>query len=249
LNASFIHNEVTYLDGTGPTISSYTFRQVGYPINSLYGYVAQGIFQTDDQVKNHAYQSPNTAAGDLIYKDIDGNDTINSADRQYLGNFYPKVTFGLNLTASWKGWDVAILLQGAAGVKTYLDLGKLGGVSADANKPTVALLDTWTTDNTNASLPRIWYSYQQNDPTNTPSSFWVKDGSYIRVKNLQVGYTLPEKWTKRAGISRLRIYYSGQNILTFDHLYKWIDPEQASTSSIYYYPQVKVNTVGLNVTF
>lgn len=248
-NAAFIKNEVTDLHGTGPTITGYTFRQVGYPINSLYGYEADGIFQSADEVAKSPFQTGNTAPGDLKYKDKDGNDTINGADKVYLGNFFPKITFGLNLGGSWKNFDISIFLQGAAGVKTYIDGGKLGSVNSGAGKPTSALLDTWTPENTSASLPRIWYANTQNDPGGTPSSFWVKDGSYLRLKNLQVGYTLPEKIVKRIGLSRVRFYYSGQNILTFDHLYKWIDPEASVSSSIYYYPQVKVNTFGVNVSF
>ncbi|WP_177192342.1 TonB-dependent receptor [Chitinophaga arvensicola] len=248
-NAAFIKNKVTDLAGTGPTVTGYTYRQVGYPVNSLYGYEADGIFQSADQVGKSPYQTTNTAAGDLKYKDKDGNDTINSADKVYLGNYFPKVTFGLNLSGSWKNFDVNIFLQGAAGVKTYIDAGKLGAVSSGAGKPTSALLDTWTPENTSAALPRIWYANTQNDPSGTPSSFWVKDGSYLRLKNLQVGYTLPERVVKSIGLKKVRFYYSGQNILTFDHLYKWIDPEASITSSIYYYPQVKVHTFGVNVSF
>ncbi|MGF6847040.1 TonB-linked SusC/RagA family outer membrane protein [Chitinophaga sp. W3I9] len=249
VNAAFINNEVTDLHGTGPIIDGYTFKQVGYPINSLYGYEADGIFQSADEVTKAPYQSNRTAAGDLRYKDKDGNDTINSADKVYLGNYFPKVTFGLNLGGTWKNIDLNIFLQGAAGVKTYIDAGKLGSVSSSAGKPTSALLDTWTPENTSAALPRIWNGYTQNDPGGTPSSFWVKDGSYLRLKNLQVGYTLPERIVKRIGINKVRFYYSGQNILTFDGLYNWIDPEASITSSIYYYPQVKVHTFGVNVSF
>ena len=248
-NAAFIHNKVLDLHGTGPIISGYTFQQVGYPINSLYGYKASGIFQSADEVAKSPYQNSNTAAGDLRYQDRDGNDTINSADRQNLGTYFPKITFGLNFSANWKGFDLTVFFQGAAGVKNYMDAGKIGTVSSGAGKPTSALLDTWTPQNTGASMPRIWYSYTQNDPNGTPSSFWVKDGSYLRLKNLQVGYTLPVRWTKKAGITRLRFYYSGQNILTFDHLKKWVDPESPISSSLYYYPQVKVHTLGVNLTF
>lgn len=248
-NTAFIHNEVTDLRGSGPIINGYTFQQVGYPVNSLYGYIADGIFQSKDEVKNSATQLPTTAPGDLKYRDINGDGKITGDDRQYLGSYFPKVTFGLNLSASWKNIDLGIFFQGATGVKNYIDAGKIGAVGGNANKPTSALLDTWTTDNPNASLPRAWYNYKQNDPSGTPSSFWVKDGSYLRLKNLQVGYSLPEKMIKRIGLTKLRFYYSGQNILTFDHLYKWIDPEASITSSIYYYPQVKVHTFGVNVSF
>ncbi|HEX5152951.1 MAG TPA: TonB-dependent receptor [Parafilimonas sp.] len=248
-NVSFINNEVKDLSGTGPIISGYTYYDKGLPFYSLYGYKADGIFQSADEVAKASYQSNRTAAGDLRYVDIDGNDTINSADRTYLGTYFPKTTFGLTFTGQWKGFDISVFLQGAAGVKNYTDGGKLGYVSSSAGKPTSAMLDTWTPENTGASMPRIWYSYTQNDPTSTPSSFWVKDGSYVRLKNLQVGYTLPANTLKKIGINKVRIYYSGQNLLTFDNLDKWVDPESPIRSSIYYYPQVKVNTIGLNVTF
>lgn len=249
LNAAFIHNEITNRNGAGAKINGYTFQQVGYPNYSLYGYEADGIFQSADEVSKSPFQTKKTTAGDIRYKDKDGNDTINTADKVYLGNYFPKVTFGLNLGGAWKNFDLAIFLQGATGVKNYIDGGKLGGVSSSAGKPTSALLDTWAPDNTGASLPRIWYNNKENDPGNTPSSFWVKDGSYLRLKNLQIGYTLPGSLVKKAGLSKVRFYYSGQNILTFDHLYKWVDPEASISSSIYYYPQVKVHTLGVNVSF
>ena len=249
VNAAFINNKITDLHGTGPLVDGYTFKQVGYPVYSLYGYEADGIFQSTDEVSKSPFQTQKTAPGDIRYKDKDGNDTINTADKVYLGNYFPKVTFGINLGGSWKNIDISIFLQGAAGVKNYIDAGKLGSVSSSAGKPTSALLDTWAADNTTASLPRIWTGNKENDPGSTPSAFWVKDGSYLRVKNLQIGYTLPGKIVKRIGLNKVRFYYSGQNILTFDHLYKWIDPEASISSSIYYYPQVKVNTLGVNVSF
>lgn len=248
-NTAIITSKVTDLHGTGPIITGYTVLQEGYPINSLYGYAADGIFKTKDEIAKAPYQGSNIAPGDLKYKDIDGNDTITAADKQYLGSYFPKVTFGLNLSASWKNFDLSAFFQGATGVKTYIDAGKLGAVGGSVGKPTSALLNTWTPENPNAALPRIWYSNNQHDPSGTPSSFWVKDGSYLRLKNLQVGYSLPEKLISRIGLKKVRFYYSGQNILTFDHLYKWIDPEASISSSIYYYPQVKVNTLGVNVTF
>lgn len=249
VNAAFIKNEIVSRNGAGPKVDGYTIQNVGYPRYSLFGYEADGIYQSDDEVKKGPFQSNRTAAGDIRYKDKDGNDTINTADRVYLGSYFPKVTFGINLGGSWKNFDLTVFFQGAAGVKTYIDGGKLGSVSSSAGRPTSALLDTWTKDNPNASLPRIWTSYKQNDPGSTPSSFWVRDGSYLRLKNLQVGYTLPGSLVKRIGLSKVRFYYSGQNILTFDHLYKWIDPEASISSSIYYYPQVKVHTLGVNVSF
>ncbi len=246
-NIAFIDNKITDLYGTGPYLTNTTIQQVGLPINSLYGYVAEGIFQTKEEVEKHAFQSDRTAPGDLKYRDIDGNKIIDSDDKQYLGNYYPKTTFGLNIGGSYKNVDLTLFFQGAARVNTYLE-GKLGQVSDAAGKPTSALLDSWTPDNPNASLPRILYAQNQNNAIDNPSSFWVKDASYIRLKNLQVGYNFTTL-VKKLGISRARIYYSGQNILTFSGLQDWIDPEASYSSGIYYYPQVKVHTIGLNVAF
>ncbi|MBS1736323.1 MAG: TonB-dependent receptor [Bacteroidetes bacterium] len=245
-NASFIKNTVEDLHSTGPVIRSYTYYDEGVPFYSLYGYKAIGIFKSDADVAKAPFQTTTTAAGDLQYADLNGDGKINSEDRMFLGTYFPKTTFGLNMTGKWKGFDLTIFLQGAAGVKNYTDDGKIGMVSDGQGKPTTALLDSWTPNNLNASMPRILNSQGQNS---TPSSFWVKDGSYVRLKNLQVGYTLPEKLTKKLGIERIRIYYSGQNILTFDHLYKWVDPESPNYSSIYFYPQVRVSTIGVNVSF
>jgi TonB-linked SusC/RagA family outer membrane protein len=178
-NTTLLENKVTDLHGTGPIISGYTYYDVGVPFYSFYGYKAIGIFQSDNEVAKAPYQKTTTAAGDLRYADLDGNDTINSKDRTNMGTYFPKVTFGLTFSAQWKGIDISIFLQGAASVKNYTDLGKIGAVSSSAGKPTTALLNTWTPENTSASLPRIWYSYAQNDPSGTPSSFWVKDGSYL----------------------------------------------------------------------
>ncbi|MFB6454231.1 TonB-dependent receptor [Chitinophaga sp. Hz27] len=249
LNASVIKNTVSDLKGTSPIIDGYTATIQGRPYNALYGYEAKGLFQTQDEINKAPYQGPNTKPGDIRYIDKDGNDTITAADKIYLGSYFPKVTFGLTLNAAWKGIDLSLFFQGATSVKTYIDAGKLGEIGSTVGKPTSAMLDSWTPDHTNAALPRLLYSQKQNDPSGMPSSYWVKDGSYLRLKNLQIGYSLPESLLKRAGISKFRIYYSGQNILTFDHLYKWVDPEAYIASSLYYYPQVKVNTIGVNVTF
>ncbi|MGE7777659.1 TonB-dependent receptor [Chitinophaga sp. NPDC101104] len=246
-NVSFIRNNIEKFISSGP--SGYTIKQEGLPINAFWGYIADGIFQSKAEVDAHAKQNGNTNAGDIRYRDLNGDNVIDTKDKTYIGNYYPKATYGLTLNGGWKSFDLTVFFQGAAGVKTYIDGGKLGNVSTSAGKPTSALLDTWSPENPGASLPRILYTWKQNDQSSMPSSFWVKDASYLRLKNLQLGYTLPENMLRRIGIKRARVYYSGQNILTFSGLYKWVDPEAPSSSSIYYYPQVKVNTLGLNVTF
>lgn len=249
-NASFIKNTVKDLKGTDPIIEDYTFLKVGYPVNSLYGYEAEGIFQSQKEVDDHATQSGGTIApGDILYKDQNGDNVIDGADRVYLGNFFPKVTYGLNILMGWKGFDLNLFLQGAEGIKNFLRGEVMGMVSDKYGKPTSIFENHWTEENPVNSFPRLWSSNTQNDPMLTPSSFWVRDAGYMRLKNLQVGYTVSAKALSRAGIKKARIYYSGQNILTLTNFYKWVDPEAPAGERGYTYPQVLVNTIGLNLTF
>jgi hypothetical protein len=159
------------------------------------------------------------------------------------------VTFGLNLNLNWKEFDLSAFFQGAANVKNYIQAVALGQNGIAVGKPTSAMLDSWTPNNPNATFPRLWLNYTQNDPSSTISSYWVRNASYLRVKNLQLGYTLPAAWAKSIGISKLRVYYSGQNLFTFTSFYKWIDPEAPLSADGSGYPQVKINSLGLNVTF
>ncbi len=225
-NASFIRNKVTNLAGTDPIVSGATYLKVGRPINSLYGYQAEGIFQTQDQVSKHATQSGGVIApGDIMYKDQNGDGVIDGDDRVYLGTFFPKIAYGITGNLGWKGFDLTLFLQGAAGLKNIISGPIMGMVGDKDGKPTTIFADHWTPTNPTNKFPRLWSSYSQNDPSPNPSSFWVKDAGYMRVKNIQLGYTLPVKWTMGAGIQKIRIYYSGQNILTFSKFYKWVDPE------------------------
>ncbi|PSL43081.1 TonB-linked SusC/RagA family outer membrane protein [Chitinophaga niastensis] len=250
MNAAFIKNEITDLKGSGPYINAGTFQQVGYPVNSLYGYISEGIFQTKDEIAKHATQRGGVIApGDIMYKDINNDGVIDGKDRVYLGSYFPKMTYGLNGGISWKGVDVNFFFQGALGVKNYVQANMLGEVGANVNKPTTIFLDRWTPANPTATFPRLWISYTNNDPARTPSSFWVKNASYLRLKNLQIGYNIPDVLTQKIGIRHFKIYYSGQNIWTISKFYKWVDPEAPVGESGYTYPQVLINTIGVNVTF
>jgi len=254
VNASFITNKITDLAGTGSISSG---RVVGYPLQAFYGYQAEGIFQTQQQVTDHAKQSGGVIGpGDLMYKDISGpngkpDGVIDGNDRVYLGSPFPKTTFGFTLGASWKGFNVSGFFQGALGVKNYVQGFELGSLQqANIGNPTTALLDAWTPTNTSATFPRLWSTYTQNNPQSFVSSFWVRNASYLRLKNLLVSYTLPANTLAKLGVKGVKIYYSGQNILTFTSFYKWVDPETNAGNNAYgSYPQLKTNTLGLEVTF
>ncbi len=246
-NLTYVENKVTKLTG-GRVISGSTFYDVGYPLQSLYGYEALGIYQTADEVKGSPVLNSKVAPGDIKYKDQNGDGKINAEDKVYLGTFFPKINYGITLNGSWRNFDISIFLQGAAAVKA-MGGNLIGAVGSDVQKPTSVFLDRWTPENHTTKFPRLWYSNQQNDPNSNPSSFWVKDASYVRLKQFTVGYNLPQTFIKKIGISNVKVFYSGQNLLTFTKFYKWIDPEIGSSASVYSYPKVLVNSFGLNVTF
>ena len=246
-NFSYIENKVTKLTG-GKVINDNTFYDMGTPFYSLYGYQALGIYKTQADVTGTAVLNSKVAAGDIQYKDQNGDGKIDASDKVYLGNYYPKIAYGLSFSSSWKNFELSLFLQGAAAVKA-MGGNLIGQVGPDVQKPTSVFLDRWTPTNTNADFPRLWYNYKQNDPASTPSSFWVKDASYLRLKNVTFAYNLPKNVVKTVGLNNVKLYYSGQNLLTFTKFYKWIDPELGSAGSINNYPQVLVNTFGLNVTF
>src|SRR5699024_3982004 len=249
-NISFIENEITDLHGTGPIIEGFSVKEVGHPINSFYGYQVEGIFQTEQQVAEHATQTGgDIAPGDLMYKDLNGDGVIDGSDRTYLGTHTPKVTYGVNLGLNWKGFNLRVFLQGATGVKGFVQNELLGQVSDGAGKPTSILLDAWTPENHSTTFPRLWDQYTQNDPGTNPSSFWVRDASYLRLKNLEVGYTLPQKWTQQLGLSKAKIYYSGQNLFTMSAFYDCVVRQAPAGQRGSTYPQSLVNSIGINLTF
>lgn len=252
-NATFLQNKILDLNGAGPIIDGFRIKEEGSPINSFYGYIVDGIFQTQADVDASA-KLANTKPGDLKYRDISGPDgtsdgIIDAYDRTYLGSFFPKISYGFTVDGGWKGFDVSLFFQGTGGVKGFVQGEVLGQISTSTGKPTSVWLDSWTPENTNAAYPRVLTSQTQNSGQQNPSSFWVRNSDYLRLKNLQIGYSLSNNLLNRIGIKKLRIYYSGQNVATFSKFYKWVDPESPAGERGYTYPQVKVNTIGLNVTF
>lgn len=245
-NLSDVKNKITDLKGTDYLTTDNNLITTGYitgiPIGGYYGYQTEGIFQSAAQVAAHATQTSTTSAGDLIYKDQNGDGVINSLDRVYLGSNIPRYTYGFNLGASYKGFDFSALLQGVAKVDISTLTMEKAPLSTDGNFKAIQE-DSWTPTNTGAAYPRLITSninYQS-------SSFWIKSGSYLRVKSLQIGYTINPALTSKIGLSKLRFYASGQNLFTFSSLASDIDPESPNDNR--YYPQVKTYTFGLNANF
>jgi TonB-linked SusC/RagA family outer membrane protein len=262
-NASYNNNKVTNLHNDGARIwDGFRFRQEGSSIDTYGGYEALGLFRTQDDLNNSAVINRGRAGlGDIKYKDqltIDTNGdgipdkadgVINAADRVALGNSAPAWIFGTTLSAAWKGFDIQMLFQGAADVKGYVQLEMVGQLLGNTSKPTSVFRDSYdAVTNPNGNFPRPLSTWTDNDSGKNPSSFWIVDASYVRLKNVQFGYTIPTNVCKLVGMSKVRIYYSGQNLLTFTGLRKGFDPE-APAGARAYYPQVKTNTIGLSVSF
>jgi len=253
-NVAINKNEILNLGGVDEmVVDSYYINRIGSAYKSFYGYVADGLFKSQEEADNYTATYGNPfgnafKAGDIKYKDINGDGKLTSADRDASGSEQPKVTFGLNLSGSWKNFDLSVLTQGALGVYRYFNNEVFGEFTGDSSHPSTAWFDAWSPENPNGTFPRIAESDRTNSKPGTYSSFWFFKTNYLRIKNIQFGYNLPENWLKGTGISRAKIYYSGENLFKFDNLPVNIDPESPSGRGSHY-PQVCTNSIGINITF
>lgn len=224
----------------------------GKPFPFFYGYKTAGIFQNTDEVK--AYKNdkgellqPTAVSGDVRFVDVDGNGIIDANDRTDIGKGMPDWTFGFNLGVSWKNFDLNMMWQGTAGNDIY-DATRRTDI-ATSNLPSW-MLNRWTGEGTSNRIPR----FVQGDNVNWQSSdLYVYDGSYLRLKNIQLGYTLPAALTQKVFISSLRFYVAAENLFTFTK-YHGFDPEISSGGTslgIDYgvYPQARVWTIGASLSF
>ncbi|MBD0776164.1 TonB-dependent receptor [Maribacter sp. ANRC-HE7] len=194
---------------------------IGQPIASFYGHVVEGIFQTDTEATS-SFQ-PTAVAGDYKFKDLNEDGVINDADRTYIGSPHADFTYGVNFSAAYKAFDFTMFFQGSQGNDIY-DLSRYYSDFfnlANYNK-SGRILNAWTPENTNTDLARV----SLNDPNNNirPSSFYVQDGSYLRLKTLQVGFTFPESIAQKIKASQVRVYLEAYNLLTITG-YDGLDPE------------------------
>lgn len=242
LNYSDVHNEV--LDIRGIQDTGLQVNREGYPIQSFFGYVSEGLFQSQEEVDNHATQFGNVAPGDIKYRDLNGDGVINDQDLAVIGSPIPRHTFGARFNLGYKGWDFSLFLQGVGQADGYL-FGQgimpfyLGGTVQEQHK------DRWTPDNPDASFPRLAWNQVNNEQN---SSFWMRNAAYLRGQNIQVGYSLPQPILDALKIQRARIYVSGRNFFTVTNFYEGYDPE-APVSNGGWYPQMSVYTLGLNINF
>lgn len=272
-NFTIVHNKVTDLGiGNIPQpnglIGNGSSLFLGYPASNgsfgiYYGYVADGLFTDANDVleyqklNDQKAVNPGAVPGDIRYKDISGPNGIPDGkvdatyDRVILGSQIPKYSYGLNLGGGYGGFDLNVLLQGIAGVT-----GRLQGYSAWAffntrgNVQRFQYEGRWTAANPdrNAIYPRFQTTPNSGVPNTTLSSFWTLNASYLRIKNLQLGYKLPSSMLNRVNISNARLYLSGENLHTFSSYRKGWDPEINTTSQTEFYPLLSTYTIGLNIT-
>lgn len=232
-NVSYNKNKVVKLNNGVPIYFGTQQHAEGLPVGSFYGWVTNGLFQNWDEVNNYAYQyqgadaANGTAPGDIKFLDINNDGVVNDYDRTYIGNPTPAWNFSMNNSFAYRNFDLQIFLQGVAGNDIYnANRVTLEGMYTIRNQ-TTKVLDRWTGEGTSNSVPRAIYS-DPNKNTRTSNRF-IEDGSYLRLKNVTLGYTLPESLIKKAYIRNVRIYMSAQNLLTLTK-YSGFDPEVAAGS-------------------
>ncbi|MCF2579732.1 TonB-dependent receptor [Prevotella stercorea] len=246
LNMGYNKNEIIDMAGTeGPTSDSNIWNLEGYAISSYYGYVADGLFRTEEELKNGPLRTGNEKLGDIRYKDLDGDGKITAAgDRQIIGNQMPKWTGGFNFSVGYKNFELSGLLQGAFDAKRYYN-----GEASYAFFNSASCLnkhwDRWSEENPNGNFPRLSLSSQTN---NAFSTFWLQDASYLRMKNLTLAYTLPSDLISRIGLSFAQVYLTGENLFTISGLDKGLDPESGNSRG-WSYSNVRKISCGLKLTF
>ena len=262
-NGAYLHNEVLSMDGfiSGGAIgSNYTTRtEEGHSIGSFYMYEMEGIFQNQLDISTSAYQGSNIRPGDVKYKDQNGDNYIDENDRTHVGSPIPKFTAGLNLSANYKNFDATLFFQGAYGFDIYnVAFHDIEGFYRPFNLTKEYYDNRWTGEGTSNEYPRASWSGSNNNTR--ISTRFLRDGSYTRLKNVQVGYNFPQATLDKLHLTRLRVYVSAQNLLTLTKYYG-LDPEMTTSDnatsdgdmarSIDWgtYPSARSYNIGVNLSF
>jgi hypothetical protein len=270
-NFGVIRNEVLELGNLGIDVatglprayisSGNTRTQVGRSIGEYYVLRTNGIFQNQAEIVAHTAQSSYAKPGDIRYQNlVNGgtNDDINEFDRVFAGSPFPKLTTGLQFNSAFKNLTFSFQLYGAFGQKLYNDV--IRELDSYGNSNYRRDINPWTTSNTNTEFPRLGYQFAPNDRginenARGDSDRWIEDGSFLRLRNIELGYTIPAKFLGTAGLNNARIYISGQNLVTFSK-YRGLDPDVVGADINLQpgvdngnYPSSRIISFGLNVGF
>lgn len=256
-NFSIINNKVVSL-GIGNVeqlnglVGNGTNLFIGYPMQMYYGYKTDGVFLNEQEIAAWHDQSKiasGTKPGDLRYVDVSGDNVVDEKDKVYLGSRIPKYTFGLNVGADYKGLDFSALLQGVAGVKGLLDNYAGFAFFQEGNLQRWQADGSWTMNQNERYpiYPRLETMSNAGTASTITSDFWVLDAAYLKVRNIQLGYTLPRTLIHPWGLSHLRVYFSADNPFSFNHFRKGWDPEINTSGA--YHPILATYILGLNLKF
>lgn len=253
LNMSFNKNKILSLDAADAIYYNdagfgqfFCTNTVGKPIGSFYGWEAIGIFQDQAEIDGYATQA-GAAPGDIKFRDLDDNGIINDLDRKIIGNPQPKFTYALGNTLKWKGFDMEIFFQGVYGNTIYNALKvEMESMSTVCNQY-ASVLNRWTGAGTSNKMPRAVYGDPNNN--NRPSTRFLENGSYLRLKNLSLGYSLPKSVVERMGLSKLRVYMAANNLLTITS-YSGFDAEVGNDGIDWgTYPINRTISFGIDLNF
>ena len=250
-NISSYRNKITALPAT--VAANGTFggngvkSVVGHPMGAQVGYVADGIFKSQEEIDNHATQE-GAGLGRIRWKDLNGDGKITEADQDWIYDPVPDFSYGFNIYLEYKNFDFTAFFQGVQGVDIISDLKKETDIWAGLNigflNKGKRLLDAWSTTNPNSDIPAL--SLSDNNNEKRVSSYWVENGSYLKLRTIQLGYNFPKSIASKLSMQRLRMYLSAQNLLTIkSSSFTGVDPENPN----YGYPIPLNITFGLNVTF
>lgn len=246
LNLTYIDNEVTKFGGDSPD-QLYLIRE-GYPYQTLYGYKAIGIYQSDQEAKDHmSNNSYKPIAGNLKFEDVNEDGKLGFEDKQEIGNTIPKFSYGLNASFNYKGFDLNLLFQGLAGVHGY-NQNTFTYLNLETRTITTKWRDAWSPDNKDTDVPILFFN---NPWDNQESSYWVKDLSFLKLKNVQLGYDLPQSLTSRTGLEKIYLYLNAQNVFVLvDKDFEGYDPEKDTfTHGINQFPVPRIISFGINLNF
>lgn len=250
VNFSDNKNKVLSLGGTPPTIGN-NLLQVGYSPNEWFGYQAEGLFQSQQEIDSHAVQfnQLKLKPGDIKLKDVNGDGVVDATDRVPLGDAQPHYIYGFNGKFNYRSFDLSFLFQGVLKNLSYFGAGVESPFASSTGNITQAQLDYWTPENRNARYPLLRIDQSVN--YGALSSWLLYNGAYLRLKNLQIGYTLPPTVGARLGLQGLRLFLTGENLLTFTSksFPKDIDPELGNYGGSGNYPQTMIFSLGLHIGF
>lgn len=248
-NAATVRNNVEKLHPNLPNISGDVYKTtVGQPLGAFYGYRMDGIYQNPAEIKAHLFGTTNPAdkPGDIRFQDVNADGVINDDDRTFIGNPIPRLSYGFNMAADFRRFDLSALVQGVRGVDKYNDAKQITDYDSRPFNNTTAVLGAWNGEGTSNSIPRTTFN---DNGSSKKSSIFVEDASYVRLKNVELGYSLGTlNAISRLGVQNVRLYVSGQNLLTSTK-YTGLDPESTDILDRGTYPQSRAFLFGTNVKF